>query len=261
MTDWFRSWHGAPTDPKWRTVARRAGVRPGDVTALVWVLLDRASQATPRGSIAGYDAEVLADALGYDEGQINAIIEALHEKEVLAADAFASWEKHQPIREDGSAERARAYRERNRTQPNASDRQIREEEIREDKKEIIEDAPRRISPRKSADGIKSKFVGILSDDMAEAVVAHRKAKKAPLTPKAAELLAKRFSETVNPEAAAAVMIERGWQTFNPDWAGELPRVVTLMQTGPPPVIKTDAELMAELIAMEAEDDRRRQLSV
>lgn len=130
-----------------------------------------------------------------------------------------------------------------------------------DTREEIEDAPRRISPRKSADGIKAKFAGILSDDMASAVVAHRKAKKAPLTEKAAELLAKRFSETVNPEAAAAMMIERGWQGFDPSWAGELPRVVTLMHTGPPPVIKTDAELIAELEALEAEDDRRRQLSL
>jgi hypothetical protein len=255
MTEWFRSWHGAPTDPKWRTIARRAGVRPGDVTALVWVLLDRASQATPRGSIAGYDAEVLADALGFEEAQITAIIEALHEKNVLDDDAFASWEKHQPIREDDSAARAKAHRERmkreaeeaerNRTQPNATDRQIREEEIREEKK-VIEDAPRRVSPRKSADGIKSKFEGILSPDMAQAVIAHRKAKKAPLTEKAAELLAKRFSETVNPEAAAAMMIERGWQGFDPTWAGDLPRVVTLMHTGPPPTILSQDEVETEL---------------
>jgi len=130
-----------------------------------------------------------------------------------------------------------------------------------DTEKEIEDAPRR-SPRKSADLIKSKFEGVLSDDMAQAVVAHRKAKKSPLTEKAAELLAKRFSETVNPEAAAGMMIERGWTGFDPSWAGELPRVVTMMHTGPPPVIKTDAELMAELIAMEAEDDdRRRKLSV
>lgn len=112
MTSWFRSWHGAPTDPKWRTVAKRAGVRPGDVTALVWALLDRASQAAERGSIAGYDAEVLADALGYETQEVEAILSALHEKGVLENDKFVGWEKHQPQREDNSSERVRAYRDR-----------------------------------------------------------------------------------------------------------------------------------------------------
>jgi len=27
--DWFRSWHGAPNDPKWLVIARKAGVAPG----------------------------------------------------------------------------------------------------------------------------------------------------------------------------------------------------------------------------------------
>ena len=119
--DWFRSWHGAPTDPKWRTVARRAGVRPGDVTAVVWVLLDRASQASDRGSIAGYDAEVIADALGYEPAEVVAIIEALHAKDVLADNVFTGWQKHQPLREDGSAERGRAYREREKAKAQESD--------------------------------------------------------------------------------------------------------------------------------------------
>jgi hypothetical protein len=112
MTDWFRSWHGAPTDPKWRTVARRAGVRPGDVTAVAWLLLDRASQAKERGSIAGYDAEVIADALGYEPDEVLRIIAALHEKGILADDKFASWHERQPSREDASTDRVRAFRER-----------------------------------------------------------------------------------------------------------------------------------------------------
>lgn len=96
--DWFRSWHGAPTDPKWRTVAKRAGVRPGDVAAVVWVLLDRASQAKERGSIEGYDAEVIADALGYDPEHIIGVVSALHDKGVLVKNIFTNWE----FRSEGS---------------------------------------------------------------------------------------------------------------------------------------------------------------
>lgn len=112
--DWFRSWHGAPTDPKWRTVAKRAGVRPGDVAAIVWVLLDRASQAKERGSIEGYDAEVIADALGYEPEHIIGVVSALHDKRVLVNSVFSGWEKYQPKREDVSAERTREWRERKR---------------------------------------------------------------------------------------------------------------------------------------------------
>jgi hypothetical protein len=123
--EWFRSWHGAPTDPKWRTVAKRAGVRPGDVTALVWLLLDRASQADERGSIAGYDAEVLADALGYEPSDVTGIISALHDKGVLVNSVFSGWEKYQPKREDQSAERTREWR--NRRAANSGKPEIREE--------------------------------------------------------------------------------------------------------------------------------------
>jgi hypothetical protein len=120
MTDWFRSWHGAPTDPKWRTIARRASVRPGDVFAVISCLWDRASQAQERGSIAGYDCEIIADGLGYDPDEVVRIIGALADKGVIAGDRIVAWEKYQPKREDeGAADRAKQFRERNRTHPNA----------------------------------------------------------------------------------------------------------------------------------------------
>jgi hypothetical protein len=116
---WFRSWHGAPTDPKWLGIARKAGVAPGIVSALVWALLDRASQATERGSIAGYDADGLGCFMGCEAEQVEAVIALMHEKGVLADNAFTGWEKHQPKREDHSADRVKEYRERKKTQSNA----------------------------------------------------------------------------------------------------------------------------------------------
>jgi hypothetical protein len=121
MTDWFRSWHGAPTDPKWLGIARRAGVAPGIAVAVGWALMDRASQAEDRGSIAGYDADGLACFYGCEPEQVDAIVMAMTDKGMVADGRLSNWEKRQPKREDGAAERARQWRERNRTQPNASE--------------------------------------------------------------------------------------------------------------------------------------------
>ena len=233
MTDWFRSWHGAPTDPKWRTIARRAGCRPGDVASVVWVLLDRASQAAKRGSIKGYDAEVIADALGYETEQIEAIIAALHEKAVLIDCEFASWTKHQPMREDGSAERAKAFRERKKAEqngdepaPNATERTRTQTTSREDtdtdtdtdtekKEEKIKGTC--ASARAPRALLRAEFSTVLSDEMADAVIEHRQRMRRALTPKAAALLAKQFGKCPDPNAAAAMMLERGWQGFNAEW--------------------------------------------
>jgi hypothetical protein len=124
---WFRSWHGAPTDPKWLGIARKAGVAPGIVAAVVWALLDRASQASERGSIAGYDADGLACFMGCETEQIEQIIALMHEKGILSGDAFTGWEKHQPKREDHSTDRVKEYRERKRTQANADETQCNAE--------------------------------------------------------------------------------------------------------------------------------------
>ncbi|SCM71639.1 hypothetical protein KL86PLE_100295 [uncultured Pleomorphomonas sp.] len=113
MTDWFRSWHGAPADPKWRTIAKRAKVPTSLVVSVAWSLLDRASQADERGSIIGADIESLADFLDAEPSDVEAVIKAMHEKGVLDDQRFAAWEKRQPKREDtGSTDRVRQFRER-----------------------------------------------------------------------------------------------------------------------------------------------------
>ena len=57
----------------------------------------------------------------------------------------------------------------------------------------------------------------LSAESADAVLAHRRAMRRPLTTRAAQLLAKGFTATGDPNAAADMMIERGWQGFKPEW--------------------------------------------
>ncbi len=128
MADWLRMWHGAPTDPKWRTIAKRADARPGDVWAVVSVLMDRASQAENRGDVAGFDCEVIADALGFDTAEVERIVVALADKGVIADGRLSSWEKYQPKREDASTDRVREHRkrvsERIETQCNAVERNV-----------------------------------------------------------------------------------------------------------------------------------------
>lgn len=160
MTEWFRSWHGAPTDNKWLVIARRAEtlmkrnetyepIYPGFVSAVVWALLDHASQAEARGDVSGFDVETYAAFSGFSEDAVSAIIAALKEKEVISSDQrLKSWDKRQPKREDNnSTARVRAFRERmkrdethgNIVQLNGTLEQSREEQSREEQKGSFSD--------------------------------------------------------------------------------------------------------------------------
>ncbi len=115
--DWFRSHHGAPIDPKWQLIARRAGVPTCAVVAFFWQLLDYASQHSDRGSIDGFDTEVAAFYLGLEDFETENILCALVEKCVVVEKRLANWDKRQPRRErdDDSADRVRTLRARQKT--------------------------------------------------------------------------------------------------------------------------------------------------
>jgi hypothetical protein len=139
MNDWFRSWHGAPTDNKWLVIARKADTTPGMVSAVVWALFDYASQNRDRGSIVGFDVETYAAFSGWEEDAIAAVIAALKDKGVIGPDGgLHNWDKRQPKREDSSTDRVRAFREKqkqnehNETDCNALKRTETLDKIRED---------------------------------------------------------------------------------------------------------------------------------
>lgn len=136
--NWWRSWHGGPTDPKWLAVAQRTQTNAGTVSAIIWSLLDHASQAHPRGSVASFDVESYAAFSGFPAATIQSVLGALRDKNIIKSDAFASWDKRQPKREDGSAERNRRWRERKRTQADVNGRIL--DKIREDKKDNAQNA-------------------------------------------------------------------------------------------------------------------------
>lgn len=124
--DWWRSWHGAPIDPKWLLIARRAQVAPGMVSAVAWALFDYASQQPDRGSVAGFDTETYAEWAGWDEAQVVTVIYLMRAKSIITDDdRLAAWDDRQPKREDNSTERVQRWRDNHRstgvTQPVSSD--------------------------------------------------------------------------------------------------------------------------------------------
>ena len=112
---WWRSWHGAPMDPKWSVIAVRAGVRVGIVSAVAWALMDYASQHKERGTVEGFDTETYAIYSGFDEAEIVAVIKAMCDKGIIIEGHLKNWEKRQPQREDDSYNRVTKWREMKRS--------------------------------------------------------------------------------------------------------------------------------------------------
>jgi len=121
---WWRSWHGAPMDHKYQVIAIKAKTKVGIVAALMWALLDYASQNNPRGSIDGFDTEIYSVYSGFEEEEIIRIILVMTEKGIVKDKSLINWEKRQPKREDDSYNRVTKHRsmKRNVTQCNAPDK-------------------------------------------------------------------------------------------------------------------------------------------
>lgn len=122
---WLRLWHDMPNDPKWRTIAKVSKQSIPAVLAVYIHLLVIASNATERGRTQSVCSEDIASALDLDAEQIDAILEAMQGR-VLDGDMVSGWAKRQVGREDGSAERAKRWREAQKagkqTPPNAGER-------------------------------------------------------------------------------------------------------------------------------------------
>lgn len=108
MTRWVRLWEDMPVDPKWRTVARRAGRPMPEVIAVFVFMMTRADSNT--GSLRGWDDEDVGSALDLDAQAVAAIRNAMQGK-VLDGEQLSGWERRQPKRpEDHSTQRVREHR-------------------------------------------------------------------------------------------------------------------------------------------------------
>lgn len=113
--DWFRWHHGSVTDPKFQLVAKKAGVRLGDVIAVWAFVLEKASADADRGIIGPIDFETLDFLLSAEEGTSARILDAMTARGLIVGSRIARWEERQAKREredDGAAERKRRQRER-----------------------------------------------------------------------------------------------------------------------------------------------------
>jgi hypothetical protein len=114
--DWVRLYHETPTDPKWRVIAKKTGQRIGDVLAVwIFILTNASSNATERGRTHNLAPEDIAAALDLETSDVDAIIAAMEGK-TIAQGRLLGWEKRNPIKEDGSAERAKRWRQANATE-------------------------------------------------------------------------------------------------------------------------------------------------
>jgi hypothetical protein len=130
---WFRVWADMVNDPKFRTISRIAKQEISRVIAVYMHMLTCASNATERGRTEGWSDEDVATALDIDTCDVTAIREAMQGR-VLDSDYLRGWEKRQPLREDGSAERSKAWREKQKkTQENADERNRTLDKNREEK--------------------------------------------------------------------------------------------------------------------------------
>jgi hypothetical protein len=112
-----------PTDPKWRVIARKSGQPLACVIAVFNMMMVAASQNTvERGTLEAWDDEDVGAALDMEADAIRSIRDAMQGK-VLDGFRLAGWERRQPKREDNSAERVKAYRERQRTKADAVERE------------------------------------------------------------------------------------------------------------------------------------------
>jgi uncharacterized protein YdaU (DUF1376 family) len=64
---------------------------------------------------------------------------------------------------------------------------------------------------------------VLKPATAEAVLKHRQRIRKPMTDRACELLAAKFGQCSDPDAAADMMIANGWQGFEPEWVDKRQR--------------------------------------
>lgn len=175
MTDWFRSWHGAPTDNKWLLIAKRAGVKPIHVSGTWWALLDHASQHAERGYVGDFDIETFALFAGLEEEHVSRIVTTLSDKGLIVDDRINQWLKRQPKREDETAgDRKRRQRANTGGKPptsggddtpdrspkgdgHAMSRNVTTEESRGEESSVAEATGTQIVPHPAADFAKVVF--------------------------------------------------------------------------------------------------------
>jgi hypothetical protein len=170
MLDWWKSWHGAPTDDKWLVIAKRAGVTAIMVPAIAWALLDHASQAENRGDVSTFDVEAYALKFGLDEDQVRAVISAMEARTMIVGGRISQWDKRQ---RNEATERSRKHRGKGSTPELPLDVPAPEKaptaESASPPESSVEPPAPNISPTDAENGLITPQAIALADEIATAV--------------------------------------------------------------------------------------------
>lgn len=94
--NWLRLWHEMPTDPKWRTIARRSGQSISTVIAVYnFLLVNASANSDERGTLKNWTNEDVASCLDISEEDVAAVCREMQGR-VLDGDTFINWRKLQP---------------------------------------------------------------------------------------------------------------------------------------------------------------------
>ncbi len=222
---WLRLWHDMPTDPKWRTIARASGQRIGDVMAVYCHLLVCASNATERGRTQSFNCEDVASALDVQTADVVAIFDAMQGR-VVQDDTLMGWEKRQVAREDGAAERAKAWRESKKQaktpEPNATERNRTKSERNRTPDKTREDKEKREAKASHSAFAPPDWVPV--EQWAEFVQMRKAMRNIPFTDAAAKGvvadLEKLCTAGNDPAEMLTNAVTNGWRTVYPPKAGQ-----------------------------------------
>lgn len=206
---WLRLWHDLPNDPKWIVIAKKSEQPISLVISVYLHMLINASKSKKRGTLEHWCDDDVAAALHVEPNAIERIRTHMNGKVLLGA-YLTGWEARQPRREDGSAERAKAWREnnkenteRNRTQPNATERPDKDT----DKEKRVAKAT--LPPTPLPDWLPVSEWGAFKE--------MRKGLRSPMTEKAEQLaigqLDKLRHEGHDPKLVIEQSILRNWKSF------------------------------------------------
>lgn len=109
---WFRVYAGMTNHPEWKIVARETGRAITEVLAVVLFLMEHASNAKPRGSVAAVKSDVVSMVLDTERAVVEDVIRGLRARGWIDSEGMiVSWEDRQPVKEDRTnAERQARFR-------------------------------------------------------------------------------------------------------------------------------------------------------
>lgn len=243
MSRWFRLYDEVLDDPKVQ--------RLPDRLFKTWVNLLCA--ASRNDGIVPCVAD-LAFLLRRDETKLAGDLDALMAvgllDEIEGAVTPHNWNGRQ-FQSDKSTERVKRYRngQRNVT-PTVSETASETPPDTETDTEPETETESKREAREARVIPKTVLLAVLDEERATAVVEHRQRIRAPLTGHAAKLLAGKFAQTDDPNAAADAMVANGWRGFDPSWLQPNSRAPPRVNGGRP----NNLEIMRDILK-EADEKR------